>query len=240
MQNKCNLRSGMSAAAIAFVLLVVAPPLVSATQSTSASKPQTPASDVKPGAGEAQRIDRLLERLASNAARRTPFVEQRESALLTGPVTLRGHLERETDGSLVRRVDSPWVEEARINRERVLLVRDGRRRSFALSRAPELVDVLTAFDAILAGDRAPLSARYRLSLVETGPHWKLQFVPIANRNLKKRRRVALTVHGFGDQPRCVVTEQSDGAVSRMLMGSATTSAPTIEQAFTDFCANAGN
>ncbi len=210
-----------------------------AVPARSTGNPRQTASD-NHDSGGAQRVDDFLKRLAQHAAERTPFVEQRESLLMTEPVTLRGHLARAADGVLVRRVESPWTEEARIDRERVVLMRDGRRRSFALGRAPELVDLLTAFDMILAGGKAPVTPRYQLELLQSGSRWTLKFEPLASRNSKQKRRLTLSVHGSGDQARCVVTRQSDGAVSRMLIGAATTARPTIEQGFAEFCADAAD
>jgi hypothetical protein len=166
-------------------------------------------------------LDALFAALAQPVPTATVFVEQRSSALLDGPIEIRGSLQRPESGTLVRSVESPYAERTTVRGDRVTVERAGQRnRSFALRRSPELVAVLASFQALLDGDHAALDPHYTLALTQHDSRWTLQLTP---RQPRLRQRLGMiTLHGDGTTLECIVTTQPDGGGSRMLLGAPAT------------------
>jgi hypothetical protein len=70
-------------------------------------------------------LNALLARLTRPAPDTTAFVEVRFSSLLETPIVVSGRLEHRQDGSLVRRVDSPYQEVTELRGENVSVEREG-------------------------------------------------------------------------------------------------------------------
>ena len=110
------------------------------------------------------RLDAVLNALAQPAPTVTPFVERRESALLTVPLTVLGRLEQPDADTLVRVVEAPHAERSTVRDGRVELVREGEpTRRFSLRRAPELAALLDSFRALLSGQRNLLTEHYTVA-----------------------------------------------------------------------------
>jgi hypothetical protein len=167
-------------------------------------------------------LDALLLQLARPAPTATAFAEQRESALLSEPLLLRGMLRQPDADTLVREVESPYVERSTIRAERVVVERaDGSSRRFGLRNAPELAALLDSFRAMLGGDRSLLERHYRTELLgQADANWQLDLVP---RNVRQQRRIAmLRLFGQGHELACMQIVQGDGGSSHMLLGEAAT------------------
>ena len=80
----------------------------------------------------------ILSKLARPAPTRTDFVEVRGSALLKTPLRIEGQYRRPTSDTLVRDVRLPYAETTTIRNGEATIERDGKARTFSLSRAPEL------------------------------------------------------------------------------------------------------
>jgi hypothetical protein len=164
-------------------------------------------------------VDALLARLARPAPDSTSFVEVRYSSLLEMPVVVSGRLEHRENGSLVRRVDSPYEEVTELQDENVSVVRAGSKpRRFSLNRAPELRGMLASFGAILAGDRQMLDRYFVVTAQGSDSRWKITLAP---RNDKLKRRLsAIVVDGVESRPKCFTLEEPDGDESLMALGIA--------------------
>ncbi|MFO7531932.1 MAG: LolA-related protein [Candidatus Limnocylindrales bacterium] len=162
-------------------------------------------------------LDALLARLARPAPDTTSFVEVRYSSLLETPIVVSGRLEHRQDGSLVRRVDSPYREVTELRGKSVSVEREGSKpRHFSLNRAPELRGMLASFSAILQGDREMLDRYFVVALQGTDARWEITLVP---RDAKLKRRLArITVNGADDRPRCFILEEPDEDASLMVIG----------------------
>ncbi len=168
-------------------------------------------------------LDALLLQLARPAPNATAFAEQRESALLSEPLLLRGLLRQPDSDTLVREVETPYVERSTIRAERVVVERaDGSSRRFALRNAPELAALLDSFRAMLGGDRSLLERHYRTELRgQTDANWQLDLIPL---NTRQQRRIAMVrLFGRVDELTCMQIVQGDGGSSRMLLGEAASS-----------------
>jgi len=162
-------------------------------------------------------LDALLERLARPAPDTTSFVEVRFSSLLETPIVVSGRLEHRQDGSLVRRVDSPYREVTELRGENVTVEREGSKpRHFSLNRAPELRGMLVSFAALLQGDRQMLDRYFVVALQGTDARWEIALSP---RDAKLKRRLSrITVNGRDDRPRCFTLEEPDADASLMAIG----------------------
>jgi hypothetical protein len=164
-------------------------------------------------------VDALLTRLARPAPDSTTFVEVRYSGLLEKPIVVSGRLEHRADGSLVRRVESPYEEVTELQGENVTVARTGSKpRRFSLDRAPELRGMLASFGAILKGDRQMLDKYFAVTAQGFGARWEITLTP---RNDKLRRRMsAIVVDGAADRPQCFTLREPDGDESLMALGVA--------------------
>jgi hypothetical protein len=165
----------------------------------------------------------LVARLKRPAPAVTRYVEVRFVDLLTHPVTLHGSLEYGADGSLTKRVDSPYHETTTVRAGQVTLERDGKSpRRFALSRAPELAAFLESFGSLLGGDAARLAQTYEVSADGDDAHWRLTLTPRAAQLAKHLAH--FRVDGAGSDARCFSVEEAGGDASIMLV-EATAKAP---------------
>ena len=162
-------------------------------------------------------LDVLLARLARPAPDTTSFVEVRFSSLLETPIVVSGRLEHRQDGSLVRRVDSPYREVTELRGENVTVEREGSKpRHFSLNRAPELRGMLASFAALLQGDRQMLDRYFVVALQGTDARWEIVLSP---RDAKLKNRLSrITVNGRDDRPRCFTLEEPDADASLMAIG----------------------
>jgi len=162
-------------------------------------------------------LDALLARLARPESDTTSFVEVRFSSLLETPIVVSGHLEHRQDGSLVRRVDSPYREVTELRGENVTVEREGSKpRHFSLNRAPELRGMLASFAALLQGDRQMLDRYFVVALQGTDARWEIVLSP---RDAKLKHRLSrITVNGRDDRPRCFTLEEPDADASLMAIG----------------------
>lgn len=167
-------------------------------------------------------LEALLQQLARPAPTATAFTEQRESALLSEPLLLRGMLRQPDADTLVREVESPYLERSTIRAERVVVERaDGSSRRFGLRNAPELAALLDSFRAMLGGDRSLLERHYRTELLgQVDANWQLDLIP---RSARQQRRIAkVRLFGQGNELACMQIVQGDGGSSHMLLGEAAT------------------
>jgi hypothetical protein len=164
-------------------------------------------------------VDGLLARLGRPAPDSTSFVEVRYSSLLEKPIVVFGHLEHRENGSLVRRVESPYEEATELQGENVTVERAGSKpRRFSLDRAPELRGMLASFGAILKGDRRMLEQYFIVTAQGSDARWEIHLTP---REDKLRRRLsAIVVNGTESRTKCFTLQEPDGDESLMALGIA--------------------
>jgi hypothetical protein len=128
----------------------------------------------------------LLAALKHPAPTQTEFFERRQSPLLARPLLFSGELQRPAAGTLVKRVLVPYVENTRIEGEKVVVEREGERaRKFSLRRAPELRALTASIEAVLGGDLALLQKFYTLRMEGSDAAWTLHLKPIDKRLAKR-------------------------------------------------------
>ena len=163
--------------------------------------------------------DWILRALAQPAPMRTDFVELRGSPMLKAPLRLQGEYRRPDNATLVREVRDPYVETTTLRQGQASIARPGKPvRNFALSRAPELAQLQAGFGALLSGDRALLETQYQLAPQGTRQQWTLLLTPI-DAKLKAQLH-DITLHGQGEELRCIEPRPAKGDLQRTLLGSA--------------------
>ena len=172
------------------------------------------------GPGAPPDLDSLLASLAREPPQSIAFVETHSSPLLEHDLVVAGRLEFLGTRKLSRVVNEPYEERTDIDGNDVQIQREGQpARHFSLRRSPELGGLLTAFSALLEGDREALEREFELRPVVAGDAWQLMLTP---RGANSRDRIAgMRVRGVGDTPTCIVVLKSDGiAASEILLGPA--------------------
>jgi len=169
----------------------------------------------------------ILQAVARPAPSRTVFVELRDSPMLRQPLRLQGEYRRETDGRLVRQVDTPYAETTTLADGEALVERAGRApRRIALAQVPELAAVQAGFGALLAGDRELLQKTYTVQADGVRERWTLRLVPRDPRLAAWLQRIDL--HGRGAELRCVESHPAKGEPQRTLMAGAAAAAAGVE------------
>jgi hypothetical protein len=162
-------------------------------------------------------LDQLMHRLVQPAPASLPFTELRFSGLLEVPIVVSGELEYNADGSLVRRVETPYKERTVLHGENVTIERENSKpRRFSLNRAPELRGLIASFAALLANDRTTLDEYFSVVVSGTDDRWQIALTP---RDDKLKSRLAgILIDGAGDRPRCYTLAQPGGNASIMALG----------------------
>ena len=172
------------------------------------------------GAAGAADLDSLLQSLAREPPQTIAFVEANRSALLEHDLVVSGVLEYPAKGRLSRVVVEPYRERTDIDGSEVRIRREGKpERRFSLRRSAELGGLLSAFSALLAGDRAALEVSFEPAVEFRPDGWQLDLVP---RQAGRQDRVGkVRVQGTGDEPACIAVMMRDGSVAtRILLGAA--------------------
>lgn len=163
--------------------------------------------------------DALIARLARTPPASIAFVEVRFSTLLVEPLVVGGTLVYEGDGSLTRRVETPYREESAIRGETVRVERDGEEpRTFALRRAPELRGLLTGMIGLLAGDASFIGDHFAVTTTGDDERWRLDLTPTDDR--LEQRLGDILVAGTGAETHCFAIRDKQGGASVMLLGAA--------------------
>jgi hypothetical protein len=180
------------------------------------------------GAG-AEDLDALLRSLAREPPQTIDFVETHTSPLLEHELVVSGVLEYRGKERLSRIVTDPYKERIDIEGTDVRIQREGRpERRFSLRRSRELGGMLSAFSALLSGDRAALTAEFEVAVATSPDGWELNLVP---RHRGAQDHVAgILVQGEGDTPACIAVLGTDGNVATVIRLGARTKDAARENA----------
>jgi Outer membrane lipoprotein carrier protein LolA-like len=179
-------------------------------------------------------LDSLLAALAREPPQSIAFVEIHTSPLLEHDLVVAGSLEYGGSGKLSRVVTNPYRERTDIEGGEVRIQRDGRpERRFPLRRNRELGDVLSAFSALLAGDRVSLERSFEAVLELQPAGWELDLAP---RNAGKENRISrIRVRGVGGEPACITVVTREGKTATEILVGAAASDPDHEGRRREHC-----
>ena len=126
-------------------------------------------------------LPELMGLIAKQKQGEATFVEQRYVRGVDGPLAASGTLSFTAPDTLVRRTLSPRPETMAVEGNNLTLTRSGRTRSMTLDSVPELLGLVEAMRATLAGN-APVLQKYFSSKVSgSPPEWALDLMPVDGR-----------------------------------------------------------
>lgn len=122
-------------------------------------------------------LEALMNALAANPGGTVRFVEQRHLAVLDAPLSTTGTLVYRRPDRLERHAETPRAESMVLEGDRLSMTRDGQTLNFRLAQLPEAAGFVDSIRAVLAGDRAMLERRWKLSLAGSAEAWTLTLLP---------------------------------------------------------------
>lgn len=138
----------------------------------------------------------VLERTAVEPPAKVSFREERHNPMFKEPMVLTGYLEYLDDGVLRKVIETPFVEDVRVEGERVIVSRDGKTRTLSLNRSRALRVTLNAIEAVLAGDETTLAETFRWDLSGSDESWTVRMSPLSD--AVGRRLAGLVITGTND------------------------------------------
>jgi hypothetical protein len=134
----------------------------------------------------------LLERTAVEPPAKVSFREERHNPMFREPMVLTGYLEYLDDGVLRKVIETPFVEDVRVEQERVIVTRDGKTRTLSLNRSRALRVTLGAIEAVLAGDEEKLAESFRWDLAGSDDSWIVKMSPLSDSVSKRISGLEIT------------------------------------------------
>ncbi len=134
----------------------------------------------------------LMAQLGQQRSGEAAFTEQRFVSGFDEPLVSSGTLSFAAPDHFVRQTLQPRTETLSIDGNTVSVSRGGRRRSFTLDAAPELVGMIEALRGTLTGNAQALSRYFKLSLVGSIERWTLSLAPLEVRLGRQVRLIHIT------------------------------------------------
>ena len=155
----------------------------------------------------------LMQMLREHPPGRVHFVETKEVSVLDRPLESSGELVFTPPDRLEKHVTSPGDERLVVDRDRLVIQRQGRRQELALADYPQVAVLIESIRGTLAGDRAALERTYTLELAGDAQGWRLVLRP---RDAALAKLVTqVTIEGSQAEVQRVAIEQADGDRSLM-------------------------
>lgn len=169
-------------------------------------------------ADEAAALAVLMDALSPPAEQRIAFVEERQSPLFDEPLTVRGYLEKRSDGTLVKVIEEPVSQRLSLGHDYVAIESAERTDRTPIARYPALAGLRSGLVGLIERDGESLLAVFEPSLAEDENGWRLELSP---RERKLARRLTrLVARGCGAALSSIETWQADGTVERMQFDAA--------------------
>ena len=172
-----------------------------------------------PGTTAAFDLGVLMEKLAGVPASSDSFTETRHSALLSGPLVLKGSLVYRRPDRLEKNVLSPYEERTVIAGASVTIENRtlGQTRTYSLSSSATASALVESMRATLAGDRASLERHYGVALEGSLAAWTMSLTPREQKlaSLVKRIQIA----GSNERVMRIEIEEASGDRSLMQVGA---------------------
>jgi outer membrane lipoprotein-sorting protein len=150
----------------------------------------------------------LMQALAGRPGGKVRFTETKTLAVLNAPVVSSGELIYNPPDRLEKNTLTPKPESLVVERDTLVLERDGRRRELRLQQYPEVLSIVEAVRGTLVGNRALLEQSYALALSGEAQGWQLTLKPLDERIRRWVKQI--TVTGRDGQITRIDTEQADG------------------------------
>ena len=138
----------------------------------------------------------VLDKTAVEPPAKVSFREERHNPMFKEPMVLTGYLEYLDEGVLRKVIETPFVEDVRVEGERVIVSRDGKTRTLSLNRSRALRVTLNAIEAVLAGDETALAETFRWDLSGSDESWTVRMSPLSD--AVGKRLAGLVITGTND------------------------------------------
>lgn len=122
-------------------------------------------------------LPELMGLLARQKQGEGTFTEQRFVRGVDGPLSASGTLSFTAPDQLVRRTLTPRPETMAVEGNTLTLSRSGRTRTMALDSVPELLGLVEAMRATLAGNSSVLQRYFNVQLTGSAAEWALDLAP---------------------------------------------------------------
>ena len=137
-------------------------------------------------------LPELMSLLARQTHGEANFVEQRYVRGFDGPLSASGTLSFTAPDQLVRKTLSPRPETMSVDGNALVLSRSGRTRTMTLDSIPELLGLVEAMRATLAGNAPVLERYFKTRVSGTINEWALDLSPIDGRLASQVNSLRLT------------------------------------------------
>jgi hypothetical protein len=161
----------------------------------------------------------VLQRTAVAPPASVPFREERHNPMLKEPLVLTGTFEYLAAGTMKKTIESPFAESYLVDDAHILIERDGKTRTLALSRSRSLRSILVAIEAILAGQSDKLDELFTSTLSGDSDSWRVELTPISKRLAKQVQ--ALHINGNASSVTEITVNLADDEWHRMEILEAT-------------------
>jgi len=150
----------------------------------------------------------LMATLAHHPAGKVRFTETKTLSVLDAPVVSTGELIYAPPDRLEKNTLKPKPESMMVERDTLVLERDGRQRKLNLQQYPEVLPIIEAVRGTLVGNRSLLEQYYALEVDGDPQDWRLTLKPQDKRVQRWIKQI--TVIGKAGEITRIDTEQADG------------------------------
>ena len=150
----------------------------------------------------------LMAVLAQHPTGKVRFTETKTLAVLDAPVVSTGELVYAPPDRLEKNTLKPKPESMMVERDTLVLERDGRQRKLNLQQYPEVLPIIEAVRGTLCGNQSLLEQYYALEVDGDPQDWRLTLKPQDKRVQRWIKQI--TVIGKAGEIARIDTEQADG------------------------------
>lgn len=158
-------------------------------------------------------VDALMQRLAQHPTGEARFTETKKLSMLDAPVVSSGTLLYSPPDRLEKNTLQPKPESLVLERDRLTVVRDGKKHELRLRQYPEVMGIVEAIRGTLMGNQSLLRQYYALQLSGSEASWRLVLTPADERT--QRWVTQILISGKQNQIATIETLQADGDRSVM-------------------------
>jgi len=158
-------------------------------------------------------VDALMQGLARHPAGEARFTETKKLSMLDAPVVSSGTLLYSPPDRLEKNTLQPKPESLVLERDRLTVVRDGKKHELRLRQYPEVMGIVEAIRGTLMGNQTLLRQYYALQLSGSEANWRLVLTPADERT--QRWVTQILISGKQNQISTIETLQADGDRSVM-------------------------
>ena len=158
-------------------------------------------------------LQTVLDNTGVTPPAKVEFQEQRHNPMLKEPLLLSGFLEYLAPGELSKVVESPFSESFSVREGKIEIEQGGKIRRLSLNKSKPLKAMLTAIEAVLAGDTSTLLETFDYELSGSESDWSLKLMPKSKRIAA--HLTAMTVKGDAVATQSIRIDQNDDEWSLM-------------------------